>query len=167
MGVNVNMKVKLVILLILLAGVISVVVWQNHMIAYHVLYCIGFHPSLSLCDLAQNPEWYDGKAVRVRGQVQSIGDSLMLCDLPCKHPDAFSCLNVEKLKAGADQYARLLQALDEPGDENHYRMADVEVRGTFDSWYTQGCFAPRFGITVDEFHALSLVRTVPIPAGVP
>jgi hypothetical protein len=157
----VSMRVKIAVLSILILGVCSIVFLHNHAIAYRTLYYLGFHPRISLCDLAHHPEWYDGKIVRVRGQAQSIGDELILCDLPCNHPDAFSFINIEKLKTGANQYAKLLKALGGPGDENSWRFADVEVRGTFVSWYTQGCFGPRFGLKIYEFDALSWVYKVP------
>ena len=93
-------------------------------------------PKITLCELAQNPENYNGKIIQVEGNAQDLDGLIHISDEGCK------MVNVLWAQDKTDtQPQELLSKL----DSGKFR-ARILVTGEFDPEGTQGCFGTKFAI---------------------
>ena len=119
-----------------------------------------FPPTLTLCRLAENPFWYDGRIVRVEadGRGGIFSRSMLIEDAGCHLPDAWSSVSlVENVRLSAET-----EQLFTESDSDFYK-ARVIVTGRFDPNTSTGCYAPKFGIKTTRIELKSEITTEPIP----
>ena len=115
-------------------------------------------PAISLCELAQHPEWYDQKVVRVEASASGIYEGVVISEDRCEAQDAQAVvMQDESFKPSPEVESFLVS----PNRE--VRKARVLVVGRFDQNATMGCFGPRFGIRATSVELKSSVTVAPLP----
>jgi hypothetical protein len=105
-----------------------------------------FPTTVSLCDIARDPDWYDGKSVRVQASASAFYGSVLISDMKCFGKEHTSVvMDIHNIAVSPEVGA----FIDDSKPEIH--DADILVIGRFDQNATPGCFGPRFGI-----HAVSV-----------
>lgn len=108
--------------------------------------------TVSLCQLARNPGWYNGKLVRVEASAMEIYGAVTIWDESCKGIGAGAVvMEDESFQPSAEVASFLSPTL-------MGREAEVLVIGRFDQNATMGCFGPRFGIHTSSIELRSPVR---------
>jgi hypothetical protein len=117
-------------------------------------------PTVTLCQLAQNPSLYDGRIVRVEadGRGGIFSRSMLIEDATCQLPDAWSSVS---LVENVEPSAEALQLFTE--SDSDFFKARVVVTGRFDPNTSMGCFSPKFGIKTTSVKLKSAITTEPIP----
>ena len=143
---------KRITLRILLAS-LACLVGVGSTAAWHYLR----HRPLSLCEIASNPERFDGRFLRVRGALYgSSGGVLLLGDSGCSvESDAWAEVSLPpsgKYQALSDELRRL-----SAGDD--FGKVGVVITGEFVDRH-KSCFAARYAISTDEVEQLTPVSVV-------
>src|SRR5882762_780615 len=117
-----------------------------------------FPPTVSLCELARHPEWYDQAVVRVNASASGIYEGLIISETGCEAEDAWAVVSRdESYTPGPEVESFLISS------NREIRKADVLLVGRFDRNATMGCFGPRFGIRVTSVELKSPVTVEPLP----
>jgi hypothetical protein len=93
-------------------------------------------PKVSLCQLAQNPEYYNGKIIQVEGNAEDLDGLIHISDEGCKM--------VNVLWAQGKTFTQPQELLSKL-DSGKFR-ARILATGEFDFEGTQGCFGTKFAI---------------------
>lgn len=108
--------------------------------------------TVSLCQLVQHPEWYDGKLVRVKAPASIFSGAVVISDDSCKDSGQAAVVMRDESFESSEEVKSFLT---DSGRE--IREAEVLVTGRFDHDATMGCFGPRIGI-----HAVSIELQSPV-----
>jgi hypothetical protein len=116
-----------------------------------------WHRPLTLCEIASNPEQFDGRVLRVRGALYgSPGGVLLLGGGGCgAESDAWAEVSLPpsgRYRALADELRRLSS-----GD--NFGKVEVVITGKVEDRH-QSCFAARYAITADELEQVTPVSVV-------
>ena len=117
-------------------------------------------PTVTLCQLAQNPSLYDGRIIRIEadGRGGIFSRSMLIEDTTCQLPDAWSSVSlVESVEPSAEAQQLFMES------DSDYFKARVVVTGRFDPNTSLGCFAPKFGIKTTSVELKSAITTEPMP----
>ena len=114
-------------------------------------------PTVTLCQLAQNPSFYDGRTVRVEADAISIIGTVFIADKTCNLPEAAS--GVWRAQ-GFEPSAEVQQLYTESDSENY--KARILVTGRFDPEATPGCYVPKFAIEATNIELKSAITSEPI-----
>ena len=112
--------------------------------------------TVSLCQLAQHPDRYDGKLVRVKASASVFYGAVTIWDDSCKGMGEAAVVMREKsFESGAE----VRSFLTDSGPE--IREAEVLVIGRFDQDAPMGCFGPPVGIHASRIELRSPVIIKP------
>lgn len=115
-------------------------------------------PTVTLCDLARYPDWYDGKVVRVEAPAFGIYEGIIIIDESCNSPDAWAGVGIDRdYGQGSDAEAFINDS------RPQIRKARIIVTGRFDPSASMGCFGPRFGIDATNIELKSAITFEPFP----
>ena len=114
-------------------------------------------PTVTLCQLAQNPSLYDGRTVRVEADALSIIGSVFISDETCNLPEAAS--GVWRAQ-GYEPSSEVKQLYTESDSENY--KARILVTGRFNPEATPGCYVPKFAIEATNIELKSAITSEPI-----
>jgi hypothetical protein len=115
------------------------------------------HRPLSLCEIASNPERFDGRVLRVRGALYgSSGGVLLLAGGGCGgESDAWAEVSLPP----SVEYQALANELRRLSSGDDFGKVEVVIIGKLDDRH-QSCFAARYAITADEVERLTPVYVV-------
>lgn len=112
-------------------------------------------PTVSLCQLAQHPEQYDGKLVRVEALAMKISATVAIRDDSCRGIGAVAeVMRDESFQPGAEVKSFL-------NSSSEVSKAEVLVIGRFDQDAGMNCFGPHFGIHASRIELRSPVIIEP------
>lgn len=113
-------------------------------------------PTVTLCHIAQNPTWYNGRTVRVEADARSVYGWVVIADETCRSAEAWAGVSpVENYKPSGDVQQFFIES-----DSEIYK-ARVSVTGRFDAKASMGCFGPKFGIDATSVELKSAITTEP------
>jgi hypothetical protein len=112
-------------------------------------------PKVTLCQLAQNPEIYDGLTIRVEADADDFDGEPFIFDETCGSPRTSFGLRTMKGYWLADDRLRNLLA---QADSNNSQVR-VLLIGKFDANAKFTCFAWKFGIIMMNFELQPTKRT--------
>lgn len=115
-------------------------------------------PTVTLCQLAQNPEWYSGKNVRVEADARSFG-AVFIFDNTCNLPEKTAAAGVwlaEGYKLSGEAQTLYVES------ENEVRKARIVIIGRFDAHATRGCWTPKEAIHATSIELKSEITTEPL-----
>ena len=113
-------------------------------------------PTVTLCQLAQNPSLYDGRTVRVEADALSIFGTVFISDKTCNLPEAASGVWREQ---GYEPSVEVKRLYTESDSENY--KARILVTGRFDPEATRGCYVPKFAIKATNIELKSEITSEP------
>lgn len=123
----------------------------------HSLWFEVSSPTVTLCQIAQNPERFDGKTIRVEADGRSVFGAVFIADETCSSHDAAAGVWL------ADGYKPSGEA------QNLYAESETEVRearivatGRFDAHATRGCWSPKAAIHATSVELKSEITTEPL-----
>ena len=111
-------------------------------------------PTVTLCQLAQNPSFYNGQTVRIEADAESVFGMIFIFDETCASPDAASGV----WKAEGYKPVGGVQRLFTESDTEKYK-ARIFVTGQFDAEATRGCYVPKFAIRATDIEVKSEIKT--------
>ena len=114
-------------------------------------------PTVTLCQLTQNPSLYDGRTVRVEAHAISIIGTVFIADKTCNLPEAASGV----WRAQGFEPSSEVQQLYTESDSKNYK-ARILVTGRFDPEATPGCYVPKFAIEATNIELKSAITSEPI-----
>ena len=118
-------------------------------------------PTVSLCRLAQNPFWYNGRTVRIIADGEHAGTferSIIIEDETCYLPDAWSSVSLAENSEPTAETEKLFT-----GSDTEIYRARVLLIGRFDANATQDCFGPKFAIKATNVEMMSEITGKPKP----
>jgi hypothetical protein len=117
-----------------------------------------FPPKVTLCQLAQNPDFYSGRRVTIEADAVG-GAGIIIEDGVCTYPDAWTSVwlaeGYEPESAVQQMYSENVTAL------SKIYKARILVTGRFDPEATPGCFAPKAAIRATRIELLSEITVDP------
>lgn len=116
-------------------------------------------PTVTLCQLARNPAWYQGRVVKVEADGQGGGlfaDSILIEDTSCPSLDAWSSVSLAENVEPVAETRQLFTKSD-----SDYFKARVVVTGRFDPNKAAGCYGPKFGLEATKVELKSKITTEP------
>ncbi len=115
-------------------------------------------PTISLCELARHPEWYDHKVVRVEAAAEGLYEGIIISEDKCESRDAWAVIIRDDSFTPRPEVESFLV-----GFNHEFRKAKIVIVGRFDQNATMGCFGPRFGIRATSLELISPITVVPLP----
>ena len=127
-------------------------------IASTILFSEVSPPTVTLCQLAQNPSLYDGRTVRVEADALSIIGTVFIADETCNLPEVAAS---GVWRAQGYEPSLEVQQLYTESDSQNYK-ARILVTGRFDPEATPGCYVPKFAIEATNIELKSAITSEPI-----
>ena len=112
-------------------------------------------PTVTLCQLAQNPSLYDGRTVRVEADAISIIGTVFIADKTCNLSEV-AASGVWRAQ-GFEPSAEVQRLYTESDSENY--KARILVTGRFDPEATPGCYVPKFAIKATDIELKSAITS--------
>lgn len=109
-------------------------------------------PTVSLSQLKRFPDWYQGTDVRVKATAFFFYKAIMVREIGCNVNCPAAAVALEDSYKPSPE----VEALINDSATREYQT-EIIVVGWFDQDYTQGCFAPRFGIIAKDIELASPV----------
>ncbi len=108
--------------------------------------------TVSFCEVAQHPTWYQWALVRVEASARAAYGSAIILDTNCKTDESAAVVIPQESFHQSPEVASFL------ADSNtEVHSARVVVIGRFDQNATMGCFGPHFGIRASHIELQSPV----------
>lgn len=117
--------------------------------------------AIPYCLVARNPDWYHGRAVRVKARLIFSGEEMSVFE---------KCDPVEALIAKVqppDQSSTsgsVWGALVYTGVEADLKTAEAIIEGEFNGRFSNGCWGPKYHITARSIELTSVVKDYVPPA---
>jgi hypothetical protein len=112
-------------------------------------------PTVTLRTLASNPDYYDGKTVRVKAPAYGFENWILLSDVSCDSPDAKAGVTFAPSFTADGEVREFLDEFTGKRSIYSLRRADVTVTGRFNAWASTGCITPGFEIVATDIEVNS------------
>jgi hypothetical protein len=119
--------------------------------------------SVTLCELARHPDWYNHTMVRVKAPAFGVYEGILLADVPCQSLEAWAEVELAKDVPQTSASFEAFESFVKHDFSREHKKADAEVIGRFDQHASMGCFGPRFGIAASSVEFTSPVTVELMP----
>jgi hypothetical protein len=118
----------------------------------------------SLCEIAQHPRLFAGRAVVIKGTLYGYSGGLIhLGGNGCEETQAWATVNFSESLKSESKTKELLTSIRTLPDRSQYLRAEVIIAGDLED-LGDPCFAPKFVIAAKTLHQLTPGVLVPFPS---